>query len=897
AGGPAGRGGWVAARAGAPAGGRAPPRGRAPPVRGLMRSAQAENPGRIVLADLEPGTTGLTVDPAVILAAAEPEVVVRGGALSAPRLVRTTAPATADETVRFDGEGAVLLAGGTGTLGRLVARHLVTEHGVRELLLVGRRGPEAPGAADLHAELTALGAEVTLAACDLADPDQARDLLARHPVSAVIHLAGVLGDVTIGSLTPELLAGALCPKVDAAWNLHELTRDRDLTAFVLFSSVAGVLGNPGQGNYAAGNAFLDALAARRRAEGLPGQSLAWGLWATEGDGGSVSGDGMAEELNSTDLQRMRRSGIGALSAADGLALFEAATTAADALLLPLALDLAALRAAEDLPAQFSALVRRRARTAARTGARAATQGGQLAALPEKERRRALLDLVRGQVASILGHSSTAEVGPDRAFNELGFDSLTALELRNQLTTATGLRLTPTLVFDHPNAQAVAEHLDTLLAGSATVTVTAAATAGPAAGDADDPIVIVGMACRYPGGVRSPEELWSLVEDEVDAITEFPVNRGWDIDGLYDPEPGTPGKVYVRHGGFLHDADEFDPAFFGMSPNDALTTDPQHRLLLEVAHEALERAAIDQASLKGTSTGVFAGIMYHDYTGNSAAGSLGSGRVSYTFGLEGPSVTVDTACSSSLVALHLAAQALRSGECPLALVGGVTVMSSTETFVEFSRQRGLSKDGRCKSFSAAADGAAWSEGVGVLVIERLSDARRNGHQVLAVLRGSAVNQDGASNGLMAPNGPSQQRVIRQALANAGLSTADVDLVEAHGTGTTLGDPIEAQALLATYGQDRGDAEPLWLGSIKSNIGHTQAAAGVAGVIKVVQALRTGIMPKSLHLDAPSAQVDWEAGAVRLLDEARKWPESDRPRRAGVSSFGISGTNAHVILEAP
>ncbi|MFF4298354.1 beta-ketoacyl synthase N-terminal-like domain-containing protein [Streptomyces vinaceus] len=869
-------------------------------VRGLMRSAQAENPGRIVLADFEPGSAGLPVDPAVLLAAAEPEIVVRGGALHAPRLVRASAGATAGETVRFDAPGPVLLAGGTGTLGRLVARHLVAEHGVRELLLVSRRGSGAPGAAELHAELTGLGAEVTLAACDLADPDQARELLARHRVSAVIHLAGVLGDVTIGSLTPELLAGSLRPKVDAAWNLHELTRDRELSAFVLFSSVAGVLGNPGQGNYAAGNAFLDALAAHRRAGGLPGQSLAWGLWATEADGGSVSGDGMAQELGSTDLQRMRRSGIGALSAADGLALFQAATTAADPVLLPLALDLAALRAAEDLPAQFSALVRRRARAAARTGgARTATRGQELAALPEKERRRALLDLVRGQVASILGHSTTAEVGPERAFNELGFDSLTALELRNQLTTATGLRLTPTLVFDHPNAQAVAEHLDTLLAGSA-ATATAATAAGGTAGTAaedDDPIVIVGMACRYPGGVRSPEDLWRLVEDEVDAITEFPVNRGWDLDGLYDPEPGTPGKVYVRHGGFLHDADEFDPAFFGMSPNDALTTDPQHRLLLEVAYEALERAAIDHASLKGTSTGVFAGIMYHDYTGNSAAGSLGSGRVSYTFGLEGPSVTVDTACSSSLVALHLAAQALRSGECPLALVGGVTVMSSTETFVEFSRQRGLSKDGRCKSFSAAADGAAWSEGVGVLVIERLSDAQRHGHQVLAVLRGSAVNQDGASNGLMAPNGPSQQRVIRQALANAGLSTADVDLVEAHGTGTTLGDPIEAQALLATYGQDRGDAEPLWLGSIKSNIGHTQAAAGVAGVIKMVEALRTGIMPKSLHLDAPSAQVDWEAGAVRLLDEARKWPAADRPRRAGVSSFGISGTNAHVILEAP
>ncbi|MCK2245460.1 SDR family NAD(P)-dependent oxidoreductase [Crossiella sp. S99.2] len=790
--------------------------------------------------------------------------------------------------------GTTLITGGTGVLGAALARHLVAQYNTRHLLLVSRRGISAPGAQELHDELTKAGAHVDITSCDLTNSRAVAALLdnisTEHPLTAIFHTAGVLDDATVTSLTPAQLAGVVTSKARSAYLLHHHTRHHDLSAFVLYSSLAGILGGPGQANYAAANTFCDALAHQRHREGRVATSLAWGLWA--------EASGMTGQLSIMDHQRLTNTGITPLTTEHALTLLDSSLSHPDPLTVPAHLNPARLTGSNP-----RALLTNLAPTRTRPATSSTTLQTQLAQQTPAEQEQTLLALIHAHALTVLGHPATHRLDPQTAFQQLGFDSLTAVELRNNLTAATGHRLPTTAIFDHPTLTALAHFLRDQLLPSQPVAV------APTAVQINEPIAIVGIGCRFPHGVANGEDLWQLVANGADAIGDFPEDRGWHAD-LYHPDPDHPGTSYSRQAGFVHEAGEFDAEFFGISPREALAMDPQQRLLLEIAWEALEHAGIDPTTLRETSTGVFTGIMQDDYAsrlsrvspdlegylGTGSGLSVASGRIAYTLGLQGPAVSIDTACSSSLVAMHQAMQALRSGECTMALAGGVTVMVTPAVLTEFSRQRGLAPDGRCKSFAAGADGTSFAEGAGLVVLQPLSAALQQGRRVLAIIRGSAINQDGASNGLTAPNGPAQQQVIHSALANAGLTPDEVDAVEAHGTGTTLGDPIEAQALLATYGEHHHD-RPLYLGSLKSNIGHTQAAAGIAGVIKMIYALNHATLPKTLHVDEPSPHIDWSSGTLNLLTETTPWPQTGRPRRAGVSSFGISGTNAHLILEQP
>ncbi len=847
-------------------------------------------------------------------------IAVRGGVRLEARVARLPAGEIAGgEALAIRADRSYLIAGGLGALGLEVAQLLV-DRGARHLVLVSRGGVAVRDsrAAAAVEQLERQGATVRLVAADISQPGDVQALLralqAGPALAGVIHAAGVFDDRLLADHDWSLFRRVLAAKVSGAWNLHLATREMPLDFFALFGSATTVICSSGLGNYVAANSFLDALAAHRRALGLPAVSIGWGPWA---------GVGMAEAVGSARQAQWANDGLATIDRRQALEAFARVLGRGPAAVAVMAMDWR--RYAERHPdaahstflADVASTVASVADTAIRrpaTSADAASLAQELRTLPAPERRARLVAHISTAITNVLALPIGRVIDPDQGLFRMGMDSLTSMELRNRLQKALDCSLPPTLTFKYPTVRELAEYLAGRLGGEhEPVPVTpavAAAAVAPSIANAAEPIAIVGLGCRFPGGVSSPGDFWELLRGGVDAIRELPVDR-WDIDDYYDPTPGTPGKTYTKRGGYLDRIDAFDPAFFGISPREAASMDPQHRLFLEVCWEALEHAGIPPTSLAGTRSAVFAGIGQDDYaqrrlrsgavteidhydgTGNLLC--FAPGRLSYFLGLRGPNMAIDTACSSSLVAVQLAVQSLRNRDCDLALAGAVHLAIAPDVTLFLSQARVLSPDGRCKTFDAHADGFGRGEGSGTVVLKRLSDAVANGDRVLALIRGAAVNHDGRSSGLTVPSETAQTEVIQQALRNGGVEPAQVSYVEAHGTGTSLGDPIEVNALVGALCADRPQHAPLLIGSVKTNVGHLEAAAGMAGLLKVVLAMQHDELPAHLHFEQPSPHIAWDQIPVEVTGTRRRWRREGAPRIAGISSFGFSGTNAHVLIE--
>jgi acyl transferase domain-containing protein len=876
------------------------------PLWGLAAVVAQEHPElQCVCVDLDPAAGRANADALydeLLRAADDDHVAYRNDRRLVARLGPGGAAGEPVAPLTLRDDRTYLITGGAGGLGLVVARHLIAR-GARSLVLTGRRPADETISAAL-AQLSDLGAHVVYAAADIANPQDVRRVFADiastlPPLAGVVHAAGVLDDGVLVHQDWDRFARVLAPKVAGAWHLHEATRRLPLDFFVLFSSAAALLGTPGQGSYAAANAFLDALAHERRRADLPAASISWGAW---------SGTGMAAGLTERH-HTLRQWGLRPIEPAEALAVLDRVLVGGPAHVVALSFSAGPSASDRRKASLLADLVQQKAGEAPRESDLVA--GLRLAA-PRKRREMLVARLVR-EVRDVLVLEDTFDVNLQRGLRDLGMDSLMAVELRNRLQSTVGRPLPATLAFDHPTIDALATHLLGVVAldeapGDESGSATPAAPVVSAA--ANEPIAIVGLGCRFPGGGDSPDAFWQMLRAGVDAVSEVPRDR-WDIDAYFDADPDAAGKMYTRHGAFLTGIDQFEPQFFGISPREAVVLDPQQRMLLEVAWEALEHAGQAPDRLAGSQTGVFIGIISSDYSqlllrtgveqldtyfGTGNANSVAAGRLSYVLGLRGPAISIDTACSSSLVAVHLACQSLRSGECSIALAGGVSLMLVPETNVVLSRARMMSTAGRCRTFDAAADGYVRGEGCGIVVLKRLSAALAAGDRVLAVVRGTGTNQDGHSSGLTAPNGPSQEALIRDTLGRAGIAPGEVSYVEAHGTGTPLGDPIEMQAIASVFGGERNATDPVMVGSVKTNIGHLEAAAGVAGLIKVVLALQHAEIPPHLHLLNPNPHISWADLPVTVPTTPTPWQPRSGRRIAGVSSFGFSGTNAHVVLEA-